>query len=89
MLKYINLLKIRKLQYFFLTILFTYQTADARNTTAEYEITWNGIHLGNITWQYIIDLNKYEFILELKNKGFTKLYPFYGKYFSKGLIVND
>ena len=84
----INLLPIKKI--FLLLFIFIYSTSlHSKNILAYYEIMWGPLVLGNIKWEYHLNSSEYKFIIELNNsKISSKLYPFYGKHVSEGLVVN-
>lgn len=86
--KYINLLLIKKI--FLLLFFLSYSPGiNGKNILASYEIMWGPLVLGNIKWEYRITTTEYKFIIELKNsKIASKLYPFYGKHVSEGVVKN-
>ena len=90
MLKYIKLIfNSIKIIFYILFIILTSEL-NAKNVSAVYEITWNKIVLGNILWDFNLNSLKYEFTIELKSSGVSaKLYPFYGKHSSSGLVSNN
>jgi len=88
MLIYLQLLKKIKNKLLVLSLFILFSTPlGAVNIIANYEIVWNNVLLGEIEWQYNLNGSDYKFNIELRSAGIAnKLYPFYGKYLSSGIL---
>ena len=64
MLKYIKSYLIDKKIYFIFVVVFFTKNLYAENIIARYEVTWNNVSLGNITWWYKIVDSNYEFLIK-------------------------
>ena len=92
MLKFTNIPLI-KIFLILSVFLFSFYSGQLRSNkiSAQYDIEWNKINLGNIVWDISINNNnEYEFFLKMKNSDFiSSFYPFYGEYYSTGKVVKS
>ncbi len=81
-------LKLIKKNYFYFVFIFFFSTnLKAKSVEAVYDIKWNNLVIGSLVWEFKLNEQNYEFKINLKNSDFlSKIYPFYGEYYSKGLI---
>ena len=87
MLKYIKSYLIDKKIYFIFVVVFFTKNLYAENIIARYEVTWNNVSLGNITWWYKIVDSNYEFLIKTEDAGFlSKVYKFSGENISRGIF---
>jgi len=90
MLKYIKSYLIDKKIYFIFVVVFFTKNLYAENIIARYEVTWNNVSLGNITWWYKIVDSNYEFLIKTEDAGFlSKVYKFSGENISRGIFKNN
>ena len=89
MLKFIALNSNKKIILLFIILLFS-KSLSANTVIAKYEIVWNKILLGAVSWKFKLDGENYEFNIEMESKGFSsKLYSFYGQQFARGLVIDN
>ena len=57
---------------------------------AYYNISWNNINFGDITWKVSLNNTNYKFLILLKNAdAFSYIYKFYGEYYAEGKVVDS
>ena len=88
MLRFINLFQTNNRGVVILLLASVFSTgASSERINVNYEITWNKISLGKVSWNLFLDSNEYSLEIILENYGVSsKLFPFYGEHFSKGEV---
>ncbi len=90
MLRYIVITIIKTLMLVLAFVIIFATPLKSKTIFASYEISWNALILGNLYWEFILNSKNYEFLITLESAGVSsKIYPFYGQYYSKGEIINE
>ncbi|MDC6447472.1 DUF3108 domain-containing protein [Alphaproteobacteria bacterium] len=77
------------LNSFFIYLFFVCAPVFGEGVVKKYEISVNGIKIGKLSWEFVINNENYRNNIKLKSEGIlSALYKFEGEYFSEGKIKN-